>query len=74
MCGTWDGNEGRLYVNGKLVSQHASNVTYTPSGMPLYIGRYNQDADMYFVQGSLADVRIYATALTEDEVKALAKR
>ena len=73
VCGTFDGNEGRLYINGKLVSEHATNVTYMPSGMPLYIGRYNQEADMFFVQGSLADVRIYALALTEDEVKALAK-
>jgi hypothetical protein len=73
VAGIWDGNEGRLYVNGVLVTRRAAALTFIPSPSPLFLGRYILDQDIYFTRGSLADVRIYPLALTESEVKALAK-
>lgn len=76
---TQDGADGRLYVNGELVASNKEMFTMSttfPDEAPTYnwLGRapFNGDA---FLSGTLIqDVRVYTKALSEEDVKKLAKK
>jgi hypothetical protein len=69
---TWEGTEGRFYVDGTLVDQGPiMNVVYDD-----HIARIGADSDYgvisNFLQGAVDDVRIYRRALPPDEIAELA--
>lgn len=75
ICYTWDGTNMKLYINGI----NDSNFTYKngnthSTGHLLNIGgdiyNNNTGGSKYF-NGSISDVRIYATILSEDDIKEL---
>lgn len=70
---TKSGNTGRIYVNGKEVGRNDS-LTLSPTSLgnttQNYIGK-SQYADPY-LKGTVDDLKIYKTALTESDISALA--
>jgi fibronectin type 3 domain-containing protein len=70
---TLSGSTGTLYVNGVAVGTNSA-MTFQPSGMGSttqnYLGK-SQYSDPYF-NGALDDFRIYRSALSADEIAALA--
>lgn len=63
---------GRLYLNGKLVAEnddmHYMPLRYTPSPLRIAAGASEQSPPQYFLPGQIADVALYARALTADQV------
>lgn len=73
---TQNDNEGRLFLNGRLVAFNNAMFTMSetfPTEAPRYnwMGRAPFKGDSYLKGAHLSDVRIYATALTEKQVRAL---
>lgn len=77
--GTWtnivvviDGKNSKLYRDGVLEAQNKLTISPADLGKTAqnYIGKSPYSADKY-VSGYIDDFRIYDTALTENEVKAL---
>jgi len=67
---TYDGTTARLYVNCQLVAsnpQSAGNFTNT---FDLFLGRLNNGAYPYWLNGDLDEVKIYDRAITPAEVNA----
>jgi len=62
---TKSGNTQIYYINGGSQSLSTSNV-FTDNTDELLIGRYNQDETA--LQGSLDDIRIYKSALTQENI------
>jgi hypothetical protein len=61
----------KLYVDGAVVNQTGAFVGESSAGpSPLYLGRRG---DGQFFKGTIDDVRLYARALTDAEVRALAE-
>jgi hypothetical protein len=71
---TLSGNTGTLYVNGKAAGTN-TDMTVDPSDLGVtnqnWLGRSEYAADPY-LSGDLDDVGIYSTALSADQVAALA--
>jgi len=69
---TYDGGEGRLYVDGELVDTFSAELAIDYGTHPLYIGQpdYSWHPSGYNFNGCIALVRIYNRALTPREVKA----
>jgi len=66
------GNEGFIYINGALEAQATRSGTPATPDCPLLLGFANDGGKSYF-SGWLSDVRIYARALRDDEIRALAR-
>ncbi len=66
---TWNGTEGRLYVNGQSVN--ANNQAPPVGGQGLRIGIENNDRSAW--PGLLDDARVYARALSAAEIDQLSK-
>ncbi|MEM6294543.1 MAG: LamG domain-containing protein [Myxococcota bacterium] len=72
LCGVWDGELMRLYVDGEQVGVTAVESAPSYDGRPLLIGADIDNAveDLYF-PGNLDEVRVYNRALEPDEVSKL---
>ena len=76
---TQEGQEGRLYIDGKLVAQNPTMYTmsetfpWTEAPTFNWMGRAPFRGDSYLAGASISDVRIYSTALSETAVKKLCK-
>lgn len=76
IAGTYDGTKVKCYVNGELKQElaYTSDLTYV-YGPAFVVGKmaYRYDFDDYYfpVNGSISDVRFYATALSADDIKEL---
>lgn len=73
---TQNDDEGRLFLNGRLVAFNNAMFTMSetfPTEAPRYnwMGRAPFKGDSYLKGTHLSDVRIYATALTEKEIRTL---
>jgi hypothetical protein len=64
---TYDGVTAKLYINGKLDSALPAVVSPAQNGDPLYIGRRT---DGFFLNALLAEVAIYPTALSAEQIAA----
>lgn len=62
---TFDGSTAKIYVNGIEKNSTTVSIAYENNRV-LMIGRYSA-GDFYF-DGSIADVRIYNRALTQEEI------
>ncbi|OGD78349.1 hypothetical protein A2368_03675 [Candidatus Collierbacteria bacterium RIFOXYB1_FULL_49_13] len=67
------GSDGKytFYVNGVSVGSGTDPGTLTPAGRSLTIGRYYENYDGYYYDGSMDEARIYNRALSEREVRDL---
>ena len=70
IVGTYDGEDIKMYVDGKLSGvNHSGKFTVGTFDGPLYIGgNYYGIKLSYHFAGQIDDVRIYSRALTEHEV------
>jgi hypothetical protein len=66
---TYDGSVGRLYVDGTLVGGESKVATFTANNSPLRIGKTGRSDFPYFFNGVIDEIRIYNTALTNNQVK-----
>ncbi len=66
VVGTYDGSTLKLYINGVLNDSASNSLTFNSIG-PLYIGKGN---DGNFI-GSIADVQIYNSVLSQQQVSEL---
>jgi len=64
---TFDGKMGRLYVDGKLETEIANDVSFQ-SNDPIYIGVPNND-NTNGLLGIIEEIRISNVARTEEEIK-----
>jgi hypothetical protein len=68
LVGTYDGNELKLYVNGKLESSLFHNGTLLSSNADLYIGKRN-NADGRNFNGSVDEVMVFNRSLSSNEIR-----
>ncbi|MCX6359631.1 MAG: hypothetical protein NT029_07500 [Armatimonadetes bacterium] len=72
---TYDGARMRVFIDGKEAgSRPAPVVDFRPWPGPLYVGNYHLREEMYQFKGLLRDLRLYAFALTPEEIAAEAGR
>lgn len=71
VAAVYDGSRLTMYIDGlRAGSNDASGPGMIPSNRPLRIGRYELPGTEYQPEGWLADVRVYAHARSEREIKA----
>jgi hypothetical protein len=70
LVGVYDGNQMKIYVDGKEVKRGSQTGTIDNSTQSLDIGRQGEGNGEYF-DGRLSEVRIYNHALTAAEVQYL---
>jgi len=68
---TYDGNSIKRYVDGVLDSSEAITGPLTNTFDHFTFGRYDEKSTYYCKNMGINDIRIYATALTELQVKEL---
>jgi len=70
MAATWNGSISRVYVYGTEIGNRSTSGTFTNQNLDLAIG-----ADIYplagYFNGTIDEVRLYNTALSQQEIKAL---
>lgn len=62
----------RLYCDGRLESEQEGVLTLA-EGESLYVGRKSTEEQYFYFHGKLDDLRLYARALSADEVSALCR-
>lgn len=73
LASTYDGTTMSLYVNGTLVDTDLVSTAIDTSGSDLYIGnRFRPSGDVGGFQGLMDELRIYDSALSAAEIRALA--
>jgi hypothetical protein len=73
LVGTFDGQQARLYQDGRQVAVVDAAPSTASWDGPLMIGQYSRRAPSYQVLGRMTDVKIHARALKPDEVAEAAK-
>ena len=73
VTGTYDGNNVRIFVNGKLTGQNiaSGDIAYPERGF-YAMGIYKDDDESYPMSGSLSMLRIYNSFLEEKNIEAIA--
>ncbi|MEE2967329.1 MAG: DUF1592 domain-containing protein [Verrucomicrobiota bacterium] len=74
VAGTYDGNEMKLYVDGKQVGSKAiSGKLYNQGRQPMSIGSYqNGSYERESFHGDLNDIRVFRSGLSEVQIEQLA--
>ncbi|HEY0709702.1 MAG TPA: LamG domain-containing protein [Polyangia bacterium] len=75
VAATFDGREVRLFINGVDVKAALVSTTVRMTGTPLCVGCGHTSDTVIAdpIAGRMDDVRLYARALTSDEIAALAR-
>lgn len=80
ITGTWDGYQSKVYLDGVLKASSTALTTKTPisynANNNIYIGAeasHTADPTSPYFTGKISDVRIYATALSADDILNLYK-
>jgi len=68
IAGTYDGSNLKLYINGLLEDSDASTGSIDNDDVSFTIGARESGIDRHF-GGSMSDVKVYSSALTEAEVQ-----
>ncbi len=73
VAGTWDGTTAKMYINGVLSYNGPMAGTRIASSMPTTIGSWSGVPGSYlnFFNGTIADVQIYGTALSPQQIEQL---
>jgi len=69
LVGTYDGTTLKFYLNGILVATQTGSGAVSDSSL-LYVGDWQSGSGSYF-KGSLANVQIYNTSLSANQIQAL---
>jgi len=65
---SYDGQNSKIYIDGKLINTISTcSGTINPSTSAIYIG--SRTLTNYFLNTKIDEVKIYNTALTDDEIK-----
>lgn len=70
VCGVYDGTNAMLYIDGALRGTRAGVAGDVDCGSPLWIGSVFKDGNRLW-HGEIADARLYASALSAQEVAGL---
>jgi hypothetical protein len=70
---TYDGAAIKRYIDAKMLSSTAVTGSLTAPEIEYYFGRYGTSTDYSCKDMQLSDARIYATALSEDDIVQLYK-
>lgn len=70
---TFDGFVSKIYINGKLDATMAKTTSFSPNNLPLFLGRHLDDANPYFFNGVMDEVRIYSRPLSQAEIQRLSR-
>jgi len=78
LTGTWDGVTAKLYVDGAVVGSAAmADIGYAQSSGAFVIGKmsynYTSSTTYFPFAGSISDAKVYATALSADEILTMYK-
>lgn len=65
---TYDGNIGKLYINGTLVNQQSKVASFTPNDDLLRIGVTGREDYPYWFNGVIDEIRIYNIDLAPAQV------
>ncbi len=68
MVYTYNGNIGKLYINGVLVNRSEKKAVFTPNDDILRIGTTGRPDYPYWFNGVIDEIRIYNSALTPVQV------
>ncbi len=68
IVGSWDGKTQKIYVNGMLENTSEPTVQIGDYNSDLYIGTYGGKIEDYAFNGTIDDIMIFNTALTDEEV------
>ncbi|MEW8506888.1 MAG: LamG-like jellyroll fold domain-containing protein [Candidatus Thiodiazotropha sp.] len=70
---TYDGNNSRLYIDGRLVGEMTAGLTAQNGTNPMYIGGGASTSPMpaYIFNGQIDELKIYNRAITSNEVQDL---
>jgi len=70
VVGTYDLSTVKIYINGTLQDTQSYSQTITYSSDPLELGRtYYGGSGVHQFKGLIDEVKLYSSALTEDEIK-----
>jgi len=73
VAGTYDGSTLRLYIDGQLTATEAYSTPIVYDGGELTLGAIVDGGGyLQFLDGSLADLRVYGYALSQQEIEPLA--
>jgi hypothetical protein len=67
ICGTYDGSDMKLYLNGRLVAEEPVSGSINAYGEPLWFGRH-QNVTTEKSDASFDEVRIWSVARTQAEI------
>lgn len=67
IVGTYDGSEGKLYINGELESSYVYDAPLSTSVQPMFIARQGDQAAAFYF-GSMDELLVYNRAITQEEV------
>ncbi|MBC7828711.1 MAG: LamG domain-containing protein [Chitinophagaceae bacterium] len=70
---TYDGTQGKMYIDGKLKQTINGVVPFTPNNFDMLIGRAEHPQYPYWFKGVIDELRVYKRALCEGEVKEISK-
>lgn len=73
LTATYDGTYIKRYIDGKVILNMTQNVSGTLNGAngKFLLGHYGSNTSYYTKEAYLSDARIYATALSEADIKEL---
>lgn len=74
VCGTWDGNNANIFVNGARGTSSGTVSSYGATVYGVTIGKITTANNSYNFNGSIFDVAIHSRALAENEIRLLATR
>ncbi len=73
VAGVYDGSDFYLYIDGKLDHSQTAIGPIPVNDQPVWIGSNSESQYKNFTKGQIDDIRIYRTALTQEDIKALAQ-
>lgn len=68
VAATYDGKAIRIYVNAVLAAEQSVEGTMAPQPRPGILANYIGRKDAYPFQGAIDDVKVFAGALSQDEI------
>ena len=70
---TYDGSQGKFYINGELKKVWNTTTTMAPNAFNLFIGRHEASNAPYWFNGAIDEIRIYNRPLPQGALQQLAR-